>query len=1377
MWKLLGIAILLVVSLTNVCNGQLITVRRTSTVGNPIYYTVEYTPTTSGHHTIAIVQAVSLEQQVITTGYNTVARGGSFTIKLGNLSTPPLPFDVDVSMLKHALDTSMGTVSTFNVKKLDYGLFNFKYEITFETLMGDVPSFVVDTTNLIGNTNDWDVTTLSDGMFKHIKLDDDNPTNEIQSIKVQVVDSSSLVGATWSLSFNGQVTTPIAWDANADEVKQKLETLSTVGDIVVSLNVDEVTNERDYTITFDPYQGKSSNSLTNFGNLPLIGVSNVDDSIITVTSGAISDGASPFRVLVSPSEATSANTTAHDYQDEHGLSTGIYKTDAHFIIQSIDEYSNEIQDGPLREVQIIETSSSSNIGGHFELSLFGNTTRLQSNASPMQLEKALQSIPGVGSVSVSSNSVKDLVVGKTVAVTKGLDTIVPSEELVEFIVEDWIRIGDQDEGQLFSITDIADVSPFTITLSSPYIGETDDATNIYQHGSSHSNRNGYQYIVSFDSILGDMPSLGVDGSLLEGDDATIEVTSCDWNIRQTLHATGDGSFYLVYGSEETRLLSVDATAQELEDVILGDISLIHDVSVSQQGSKSWAIHLKSFDGEAQQVFAEGHLLTSGSISVSQVCPVASHQTIYSATSVAGRRGENYIVTLDDESSIVHGTVQHIEDGRYLATYEAPRVGTYSLSIENAHGGGLIGEYFNNRWLYNEPASTRVDSQIDFHFGDDLVTTSGKDFVSVRWTGYIKPAFDEVYSFTVRVNDALKLWIGDELLIDEYENEVDEASSDKYTVFSTTTNEALKADQLVPIKIEYRENRGLAMIQLYWESISQPFAIIDQPRLFHSSTPIHGSPFEVIPSAIEPTEPTNCSVEIAAWDQLEVSWSAPNDDGGSNITKYLVESWDASITGEPTTTSQEIVVDDDTDSTFHHLITDLSQPSSVLDGFGVRVSASNDEGYGIPCQSIFLKPFGEPSPPKVVELVRVANDPSSLALHWTSVSSPDDKSSIVTHYLVEVSSQDSFSSIELSTMLSADLVSSDRLSSYSNVDETWNYYLIDDGMNPGKEYLFRISAVNEAGTGPSARSTPLSLAPGGKPSDLDDVTLSTIDTDDTITVGDSSSTLRLSWRSPTTDNGFAVDKYLVESWLTDGTNEVQELSLQSITGELTRGTFTLGYGNDKTDSLSVDSTAEDVQSALESLSSIRSVRVWRSGVNPDYQWSITFMAGESDLLVVEDETALTDDSGSIPTMQINVLTEAVAPIGYNTEIVTVEEPLQEHYELILSDLTPGLPYYVRVSAAANELGYSPPKSSIPLQLAPPIQKPSSPTNVILSVASSQSLEVTFTKPDSDGGDTITLYRIGKYYGLLSLLFYRLCTNPNTFLLLSFFIRMGHKRKLW
>lgn len=119
------------------------------------------------------------------------------------------------------------------------------------------------------------------------------------------------------------------------------------------------------------------------------------------------------------------------------------------------------------------------------------------------------------------------------AVTKGLTVVTPSEELSEFIIGDWIRIGDQDKGQQFSIMDMAEVTPYTVTLSSPYLGKSEPSAKIYQHGSPQSCL-GYQYIVSFDAVLGDLPTLSVHGTLLDGDDAVVEITSCDWNIHQRL---------------------------------------------------------------------------------------------------------------------------------------------------------------------------------------------------------------------------------------------------------------------------------------------------------------------------------------------------------------------------------------------------------------------------------------------------------------------------------------------------------------------------------------------------------------------------------------------------------------------------------------------------------------------------------------------------------------------------------------------------------------------------------------------------------------------------------------------------------------------------
>jgi len=1466
-------------------DGSLPVMKGTVHRENDGLFIVDYVPEMSGLHTIAVVQAVSTEQQVITTGFNSKARGGTFAIKLGNLSTPPIPWDADEDLLKQALDSSMGNISTFGVEKKVHGLFNFKYVVSFETLLGDVPNFVVDTSNLIGDANGWDVDPVTDGKFSHIKVD--QPKYEIQTVKLEIMDPSSLVGATFSLVFSGQSTDPIPWDADEQEVLQKLEMLSTVGDIFVSLDVDDSTNGRFWHVTFSPYEGKSSNSLVNFGNLPPIEASNIDGSI-SVLVETVDEGNSPFEVLVSPAGPSSAKTTAHDHPGVlhfEGLSTGVYKSDSHFFVQSRDNFSNEIQDGPLSEVQIIETSSSSQIGGYFEVSMLGAKIRAHASAFTSELEKSLQSIPGVGALTVSSKSAKDLVVGKAATVTKGLNTIIPSEELAEFIIGDWIRIGDQDEGLLFSITEMANVAPFTVTLSSPYLGESDASANIYQHGTSQ-NRKGYQYIISFDAVLGDLPKLGVNGNLLEGDDANIKVTSCDWNVYQSLRTQAtssspiEGYFYLTYGDEQTRWLSVSTSADELKNAILSDITSIHSLSVTHEqdygsGANSWVIYLMSIDDDAQLFFAEGHLLSGGTVVTTVICPVASREhSLYSVESVAGRRGEEFVVVLDGPST-THGTVNHLEGGRYLTTYNSPRVGKYTLSFQTAHFGGLTGEYFNNRWLHGSSTFTRVDHAIDFQWGkSDPVTPTGKDFVSIRWTGYIKPSFNEKYTFTTHVNDALRLWVNGVQLLDVFDNEVDELeevdNGIAYATYSATTENALEASQLVAIKIEYRENRGSAMMRLFWHSISQPFAIIDRARLYYNASHIHGSPFEVTPQAIEPSSPTHCSLSITGWDSLEVNWSAPQDDGGTAVNKYLIESWDAnkygatekqqlriketitggsftlsmhshsadvsigssaleleklieslpnigdvevlrtletniivydiefltnnspvpvisidmlaatpeterseycvcarsSVTcdsgsphlscdaaatteGSIATQSQEVLVENtlsNSGDSFSHTINGLEQASHISEGFGVRVSAGNSEGYGIPCASTFLKPKGPPLPPLVVELERVASDPSSLALHFTSVTSPDDKGSIISGYFVEWSTDGFQSGSVFNATLNANSIYSERLSSYNGVDKVFNYYMIEN-LTPGVQYFVRIAAVNEVSRGPSIHSTPLSLAPGSKPTDLEDqngVTVATIVADTTVSVMESSSTLRVSWRTPFSNNGFDISMYLIEYWLANGVGEVQEIVLQSQNGSPVQGTFTLSYGEDKTDSLSIDSSAEDVKSALESLAPIRSVRVWRSGENPDYKWVITFVSEYPSVsglvLTLKDSTTLIHTTGGVnPTLQINVVSPGVLPVGYSTQVVYVNDPLQIQHTHILTGLTAGQLYNVQVSAA-NQLGYGRPQTSIPRELAPPVQKPSSPTNVILSVASSHSLEVIFSKPESDGGDTVTLYRI-------------------------------------
>ena len=74
-----------------------------------------------------------------------------------------------------------------------------------------------------------------------------------------------------------------------------------------------------------------------------------------------------------------------------------------------------------------------------------------------------------------------------------------------------------------------------------------------------------------------------------------------------------------------------------------------------------------------------------------------------------------------------------------------------------------------------------------------------------------------------------------------------------------TSNVLVADRLISIEIEYTKSDADEMIQLSWQSISQPLAIIDSHRLFRDTGHISGSPYEVLPQSTKPTSPQDCSL--------------------------------------------------------------------------------------------------------------------------------------------------------------------------------------------------------------------------------------------------------------------------------------------------------------------------------------------------------------------------------------------------------------------------------------------------------------------------------------------------------------------------------------
>lgn len=71
-------------------------------------YDVKYTPVKSGFYTFTVALSVSMEQLVITTGFNTKARGGTFKIILNKKPSRPIPWDSDANEIAAFLDDSFG---------------------------------------------------------------------------------------------------------------------------------------------------------------------------------------------------------------------------------------------------------------------------------------------------------------------------------------------------------------------------------------------------------------------------------------------------------------------------------------------------------------------------------------------------------------------------------------------------------------------------------------------------------------------------------------------------------------------------------------------------------------------------------------------------------------------------------------------------------------------------------------------------------------------------------------------------------------------------------------------------------------------------------------------------------------------------------------------------------------------------------------------------------------------------------------------------------------------------------------------------------------------------------------------------------------------
>jgi hypothetical protein len=166
-------------------------------------------------------------------------------------------------------------------------------------------------------------------------------------------------------------------------------------------------------------------------------------------------------------------------------------------------------------------------------------------------------------------------------------------------------------------------------------------------------------------------------------------------------------------------------------------------------------------------------------------------------------------------------------------------------------------YYDNRdftgFRYNQ-----VDPVINFNWGSGAPAGLGVDNFSIRWMGQVMPMYDEVYTFYVRSDDGVRLWVNGIQIVDAWYNQ-----PPTWHWGSVSLNGC----QLYDIKMEFYERSGGSTVSMYWYSLSQAWEIVPQSNLWPGAALTDPEVEIVVPSTDGNLIPSidQTRFEAEAWD--------------------------------------------------------------------------------------------------------------------------------------------------------------------------------------------------------------------------------------------------------------------------------------------------------------------------------------------------------------------------------------------------------------------------------------------------------------------------------------------------------------------------------
>ncbi|XP_023117895.2 titin-like [Amphiprion ocellaris] len=425
----------------------------------------------------------------------------------------------------------------------------------------------------------------------------------------------------------------------------------------------------------------------------------------------------------------------------------------------------------------------------------------------------------------------------------------------------------------------------------------------------------------------------------------------------------------------------------------------------------------------------------------------------------------------------------------------------------------------------------------------------------------------------------------------------------------------------------------------------------------------------------PSAPTNLEVKDVKRDSVSISWEPPVIDGGAKISHYIVEKREEARKAFTSVCS--------------NCVRNSYKIDNLQEGcfYYFRVLAVNEFGTGLPAETADAVKVSEvPLPPGKITLSDVTCN--SVRLSWEK---PDhDGGSKITCYTVEMQAKGE--------------------DTWTICSESKALEVTINGLTKGKEYFFRVSAVNEKG-----QSEPKSL--------LAPVTVKDTSAGPVINLLSNSFSVKAG-------NDFKIDVPFkavpppTVAWKREGTL-LKETSRVNVNTSDTTSQIII---KDAT-KLDVGVYEVTLTNSVGTTSAEIFVNVFERPGPP------------SDLSVDEVSADFVSLSWQPPhyTGGCQISNYVVEKRDTGSTIWQTVSATVARTSIKISRLTQGTEYQFRI-AAENRYGKSHFVESEPVVAQYPFKPPGSPANLYVVQASKSVMVIAWSKPDSDGGSPIISYHI-------------------------------------